>query len=160
MKKPNAIVRPVKIPEQIELAVFKNGRYCIEYDELVQAIDAGNEQPDPIDKMQIEQYYERLDRKQVPSYMYTCDIIENYFKDNNGIDLPLTKKVSLVLGRLKNYLIYLLTNVPIALVLIPQIQRKLKMVLMTKQRLMRDYDKNFITIEEEGIFYEKTKKIH
>ena len=156
--KPSIILRPVAIPEDIELAVFTNAAFVVNYAGMERSIGLCSLVPLPVPAKDVEEYCAPANDER-PNYILTCDIIECYLKDTSTfLPLSILGRLRILKSGIKNLLIFALTKLPRPVVaLIPWLAKKLDMVRMTKQRLMRDFDKNYITLQEENEFY---KKIH
>lgn len=86
MNKNCSIVRPVKMPENLDITIMKNARYITNYDEFWNynnSIDKSYKFP--IKEEEILEYYD-IDKNKY-SYERICDLIEDLIQNNIKIDL-------------------------------------------------------------------------
>ena len=91
-KKNCHILRPVEIPIEMELEIYKNAEFITTYNDFVSVIDSDSSSF-PVSEVNIHYYYSQDDSC---SYMKICDVFEEVLKDRS-INVPLPKKAPLTI---------------------------------------------------------------
>lgn len=72
------IIRPIKLPSEIDMEICKNADYINSLDDFINIHSNDINESFPLKKETIESYYSY--DKRIPSFIKVCDVIENVFK--------------------------------------------------------------------------------
>lgn len=146
-KKGFGILRPVYIKNDYDISIYRNASYIITKEDFLNDLKQPA-QKTPIDIDILKQYYSIIEK--YPSYLRIVDIIEEALT-TNVFDMQIhPKKYKVEIKYLKNNAIELLKKIIVFLFgkfayYLPFIGKSIQNSQNVKERLDRDYPKNFAT---------------
>lgn len=90
MNKACNILRPLKIPEDLEVEIMNEARFITKKEEFIKNIDEEDNSMFPIDHKVIENYYKNSGK--IPVYQVLGDFIIELLNKNNGDDFEIKKR--------------------------------------------------------------------
>jgi len=154
-----SILRPVEIPYEWEVSIYRNARMISDAEIFLQDLE-NNDGPFPLDTALIYSYYQVQDT--TPAYMRICDVLERVL-NTNDFDMPPKGGLFIIrlhLARIRNRFAFIIKEAIAAInyrmfFLKNQLLiRKLENHIAAMDRLKRDRGKNQASDEElTHVFY-------
>lgn len=148
-----SILRPVEIPYEWEVSIYRNARMISKVESFLQDLEI-NEGPFPLDAALIYSYYQVQDA--TPAYMRICDVLERVLNTSDH-DMPQKGGLHFLrlhLVRIRNRFAFIIkealtaTNYKMLFLKKQHLIKKLENHMAAMDRLKRDREKNQASSEE------------